>query len=1128
MVAVTADKVIVELEARTKQHNDAVAEAANVFDTRMSQVEKRANVATNNVAESLKGIGLALASALVVDKVVEYADAWTKSANRLRAVGVEAGAVAAKQQQLLDLANNARVGFEDVVDLYSRLTTATSQLGTSEADVVKLTDTISKAMKSAGASTSETQSAVLQLGQALGSGVLQGDELRSLRENAPVLAQAIAAEFGVTIGQLKKLGETGQLTSDRVIKAILGMSDAVNTRFATSVATIGDSFTILENQTIAFIGKLNDVTGAGELFGNVMIAIANNLSLVTAALVVLGGRALQGVIASTVASTRAAVANKIALAQQAIAYVSNGLAANGTALSVLEAARAEQAAAAASIRLAASELRTAQAAQVVSAAHLKYDVTLEAMQASIARVAAAEAGLTAAHERLAVANVAATTAMGGLTLSARVATVALTTLRTVGQGLFALLGGPWGIALIALAAGFYYLSSQESASEQATKAHAAAMSSWNDEANIAKGNLDSINSKLTEMTANQKAAAQAAASTALADQLKDLEKTVAEARQNLLKNVGVTSGDSFIRALVGGSAASTKTEVAKFFSQFEGVSKEEIAKINDALQGTLFAFTEGDTEMAGRALGDFQQIIADLRRTASDEAKPALDALAIAIGGSGEKAEEANKNIDRARATLTLLIDPTNAWARTVLQLGDQLNAAAAEADGFNAALNRLKGNNAQGLDSINRQIIALRTGGLKAYKEEVADQKQTTDASTQAQKSYANAIGKTSVTQDQLNEALFKNDPLAIAAVKGAEDRAAAERALAEQLETTTEAERKANKKGRGGPKETKDEKRDNKEDSAIIGLQDQIKYQNELNAAYGSTALQLAAITAEYEAMNNARTKGYKVGSDAYKQAVEEYKQNALALAQAKIKGQQLAEGDALTKSVMTSQEKYNAKIVEYTAALANGSITTDTYHKLVKAANDANTGYAEGFNALAGAIQSGIQGATSLADAIGKIALSLANLVAQAALSGTGPLSGLFNALTGTVGGLAGGFAPAASSMSTIGGIGANVAAVGLGSLPGRARGGDVSPNQAYWVGEKGPEPFIPNVPGTIIPANKAGSSGGSVRNYNAFVDNPTGDQAIKQAVTQGMLAAIKTAGDQAPMKVNEYNRRKATTK
>ena len=98
-----------------------------------------------------------------------------------------------------------------------------------------------------------------QLGQALASGKLQGDELRSLLENMPVLAQALARELGVGIGQLREMGAAGQLTADRVFPALLAASEKINGEFDKMPPTMSRAAGILAESTADFGARLDKI-----------------------------------------------------------------------------------------------------------------------------------------------------------------------------------------------------------------------------------------------------------------------------------------------------------------------------------------------------------------------------------------------------------------------------------------------------------------------------------------------------------------------------------------------------------------------------------------------------------------------------------------------------------------------------------------------------------------------------------------------------------------------------------------------------------------------------------------------------------------------------------------------------
>lgn len=236
---------------------------------------------TDSLSKSLKTLATGAGLGLLVRQAQDMADSWTRSRNLLAAVGVEAQNLGATQDDLVRIAKETRTALEPTIFLYSRMYRAVAPLGVAQEEVARATEITNKAFKAGGAAVSEQNNAILQLSQALGSGLLQGDELRSVRENAPLVAQAIADEFDTTIAGLKKLGEQGELTTDRVFKGIINGGKDIDAQFATTLPTISDGFTNLQTALIAFIGKGNEASGVSMAIGTALAFIGNNLGTLT-------------------------------------------------------------------------------------------------------------------------------------------------------------------------------------------------------------------------------------------------------------------------------------------------------------------------------------------------------------------------------------------------------------------------------------------------------------------------------------------------------------------------------------------------------------------------------------------------------------------------------------------------------------------------------------------------------------------------------------------------------------------------------------------------------------------------------------------------------------------------------
>ena len=270
MVA-TVGSISIDLAVKSAAFEAGFKRAGSTVEresSRMSKATAAASKSINSLSSVAARFGGALGGAFAGREIIRYADAWTEAGNKIRAAGEMAGRQGRSLRELNDIATETRSGLGETVDLYSKLLLATQKVAKSETEVAKATEIVNKAFKAGGASASEQAAGILQLSQALASGVLQGDELRSLRENAFVLAKAIADEFGVTVGQLKELGAAGALEIGRVFKAILGAEKDIDAAFAQTNATIGDGLTRIKNAGTELIGTLSEVTGgAGSLSG---------------------------------------------------------------------------------------------------------------------------------------------------------------------------------------------------------------------------------------------------------------------------------------------------------------------------------------------------------------------------------------------------------------------------------------------------------------------------------------------------------------------------------------------------------------------------------------------------------------------------------------------------------------------------------------------------------------------------------------------------------------------------------------------------------------------------------------------------------------------------------------------
>lgn len=225
----------------------------------------------------LKGVFMALGGMAIVNEIKQTADAMMSLSSRVKLVTKDDAERLQVESRLYQMSMKNRASLEDLGDLYYKTASASKQFGASQEDVLKLTDIVSKSLIVGGADTNQQKSTILQLSQALSSGVLQGDELRSLRENAPRLMQEIAKNMGTTMAGLKEMGAKGELTTQRLMQAILQSGGAIEGEFARMTPTIGQALTVLGNKWSKLILDIQNDSG---VFGTIAGLILDGVDLV--------------------------------------------------------------------------------------------------------------------------------------------------------------------------------------------------------------------------------------------------------------------------------------------------------------------------------------------------------------------------------------------------------------------------------------------------------------------------------------------------------------------------------------------------------------------------------------------------------------------------------------------------------------------------------------------------------------------------------------------------------------------------------------------------------------------------------------------------------------------------------
>lgn len=212
--------------------------------------------------------------------LLDTADAMQSINSQVRQVTSSETEYLAVQRQLLDVANNTRASLESTSSLYVSTSRALKDYGYTQQEILQFTEATNNAMTIGGVGAQQQAAALMQLSQALGSGVLQGDEFKSIAEAAPILLDTIAEYIGKSSAEIEKLGSEGQLTADVIFKAISGASEKLGEQAAKMPMTMGQALTVFSNNWQSMVSKLLNDSGTMSGIASIIKMIADNLNLV--------------------------------------------------------------------------------------------------------------------------------------------------------------------------------------------------------------------------------------------------------------------------------------------------------------------------------------------------------------------------------------------------------------------------------------------------------------------------------------------------------------------------------------------------------------------------------------------------------------------------------------------------------------------------------------------------------------------------------------------------------------------------------------------------------------------------------------------------------------------------------
>ena len=219
----------------------------------------RLDKTVTQLKRSFVTLGVSIAGALGANSAIRAGDEIRNLTNLLKASGVEAGKLNSQLAFVANTANNTRVSFGAAGTLLARMTRSTKSLGASAKEVQTATTAILQGFQVSGASAEEAKNAVIQLSQGLASGQLRGEELNSVLEGGTRIAESIAKELGVGVGQLRQLAADGKITSEVVMKALINDAKNLQGEFDLLEPTFAQAFQVFKNGAGLAAGQTSNI-----------------------------------------------------------------------------------------------------------------------------------------------------------------------------------------------------------------------------------------------------------------------------------------------------------------------------------------------------------------------------------------------------------------------------------------------------------------------------------------------------------------------------------------------------------------------------------------------------------------------------------------------------------------------------------------------------------------------------------------------------------------------------------------------------------------------------------------------------------------------------------------------------
>lgn len=244
--------------------------------------------AMQSLTSSVSGYAAAMAGALAVGNLVHQADNWNQVNARLKQASQSTEDFTVSQKSLFDMSQRTGTAFADNANLFSRSSASMREFGYSSSDVLAVTEALAMGLQLSGAGGAEASSVITQFSQALGQGVLRGEEFNAVNENGDRVIRALAAGMGVARKDLKAMADNGLITIDKLVPALISQLGTLNDEFGKIPPSVSSSVTTLNNAFQAWVGMADGATGSTKVLAGAITFVAENMDLLAASAMTLG------------------------------------------------------------------------------------------------------------------------------------------------------------------------------------------------------------------------------------------------------------------------------------------------------------------------------------------------------------------------------------------------------------------------------------------------------------------------------------------------------------------------------------------------------------------------------------------------------------------------------------------------------------------------------------------------------------------------------------------------------------------------------------------------------------------------------------------------------------------------